>query len=68
MQAQSFSGTIEQSNGKLCLRDSSGTKYQLDDQNKAQQYSGQKVTINGTLDSSSNMIHVQDVNPSSTPQ
>jgi len=44
---------------KLVLYDSSTkTAYELDDQKKAEQFAGDKVTVTGTVDQSNNMIHV----------
>jgi hypothetical protein len=37
--------------------------YQLDDQDKAKQFVGQQVKINGSLDSSTSMIHISDISP-----
>jgi hypothetical protein len=39
----------------------SETTYKLDDQQKAGEYSGQKVSVNGTFDSASKIIHVTSV-------
>ena len=35
--------------------------YQLDDQKKPQQFSGQKVKVTGTLDKATKTIHVTDI-------
>jgi hypothetical protein len=35
--------------------------YKLDDQVKAEQFAGKKVKINGSLDSSTHMLHIFDV-------
>jgi type 1 fimbria pilin len=44
---------------KLVLYDSSTkTAHELDDQKKAEQFAGDKVTVTGTVDQSNNMIHV----------
>ena len=37
------------------------TTYQLDDQKTPEQFAGDKVTINGTLDASTNTIHVEKI-------
>jgi len=58
----SFNGMIVKAAGKYVLN-STDTTYQLDDQKKAKQFVGQNVKINGTLDASTNMIHVSDVSP-----
>ena len=60
--AQSFSGTIAKSGGKLVLKDmASKTEYQLDDQQKAQSFVGKSVKVTGTLDAQTNTIHVSDI-------
>jgi Protein of unknown function (DUF5818) len=47
---------------KFVLYDaSSKTVYQLDDQKKPMQFAGEKVTVSGDLDASSNTIHVTDI-------
>ena len=66
--AQSFSGKIAKDKGKLVLKDHSGTKYQLDDQDKAKQFAGKEVTITGSVDTASNTIHIQDINPAAKMQ
>ena len=35
--------------------------YQLDDQSKAQKFEGQQVTVNGSLDQSTSVVHVTDI-------
>jgi uncharacterized protein YdeI (BOF family) len=61
-QTQTFMGQITQSNGQYILRDSaSNVSYQLDDQNEAKKFDGQKVKVTGTLDSASNTIHVEKI-------
>jgi uncharacterized protein YdeI (BOF family) len=48
--------------GKYVLYDSSAKMiYQLDDQEKAKQFSGQKVKVNGSFDRDSKTIHVADI-------
>jgi starvation-inducible outer membrane lipoprotein len=37
------------------------TTYQLDDQKKPEQFAGEKVTVAGTLDPSTNTIHVENI-------
>jgi hypothetical protein len=47
---------------KYALYDpSTQTAYQLDDQQKAAGFAGQKVSVKGTLDSGSKTIHVETV-------
>ena len=48
--------------GKYVLYDKSTKKaYQLDDQTKPAQFAGDKVTVKGTLDASTETIHVTDI-------
>ena len=61
-QGSSFTGTVVKAGGKYVLK-TSDTNYQLDDQNKAKQFVGQQVKINGTLDSNTSMIHISDISP-----
>ena len=47
---------------KLVLYDKASKKtYQLDDQTKSAQFAGDKVTVKGTLDPSSETIHVANI-------
>jgi hypothetical protein len=39
--------------------------YQLDDQSAAEKFNRKKVRVSGTVDSSSNTIHVADIKPAS---
>lgn len=39
----------------------SKTIYKLDDQKKPEQFAGQSVVVNGTLDAASNTIHVESI-------
>jgi len=56
---QQITGKIVKSNdSKFVLVDSSGTLYQLDDQDAAKKHEGRKVIVTGSLDSSGSMIHV----------
>jgi len=62
---QSFEGKIMKSGDKLVLQDASKqTAYQLDDQDKAKQFEGQKVKVVATMDSSTNTLHVVEITPS----
>ena len=50
------------SGGKFVLYDASKkTTYELDDQDKAKDLAGQKVNVEGTLDSSTKTIHVDKI-------
>jgi len=60
--AKPFSGMIMKEKGKLVLKDSaSNTSYKLDDQEKAKQFEGKQVNVNGKLDSSTNQIRVDSI-------
>src|SRR5580704_1756294 len=61
-QGTAFTGTVVKAAGKYVLR-TSDMNYQLDDQDKAKQFVGQQVKVNGTLDSSTSMIHISDISP-----
>ena len=58
----SFTGTVVKAGGKYVLK-TADANYQLDDQDKAKQFVGQQVKINGNLDSSTSMIHIADISP-----
>jgi hypothetical protein len=52
--------------GKYVLFDSANKKvYQLDDQTKPEQFAGAAVKVKGTLDKSTQTIHVSDIQPGS---
>jgi hypothetical protein len=54
------------SGGKYALYDPAAKRaYQLDNQKKARDYAGQKVTISGTYDSGSDSIQVKNIQPGS---
>src|SRR5882724_10668624 len=61
---KSFSGTVVKMQKQYVLKTDSGT-YQLDDQAKAKRFSGKQVTVSGTLDQSTSMIRVSDIQPAS---
>jgi Protein of unknown function (DUF5818) len=64
-QAQSpaeYNGTVMKASGKYVLKTDAGT-LQLDDQAKAKKFSGKQVTISGTVDKSTGMLHVTDIAP-----
>jgi hypothetical protein len=64
-QSKSFEGKIMKSGDKLVLQEASTqTAYQLDDQDKAKQFEGQKVKVVATMDSSTNTLHIVDITPS----
>ena len=61
--------TDEESCTQHCVKDMGGSYvlvakkevYKLDDQVKAEQFAGKKVKINGTLDPSTHMLHIFDL-------
>lgn len=61
-QPMSYSGTVMKANGKYCLKTDTGN-LQLDDQTKAKKYNGKQVTVTGTMDKSTGMLHVSDIAP-----
>ena len=61
-QQQTVTGKISTSNdGKYILVDPNGTVYQLDDQRTAKKFAGKMVKVSGTVDTSSNSIHVTEI-------
>ena len=65
--ATAYTGTVMKSGSKYVLKTDAGT-LQLDDQAKAKKYNGKEVTVNGTVDKSTGMLHVTDIAPASTMQ
>lgn len=62
--SQPMSGTIVKEKGKLVLKDSAtGTSYKLDDQDKAKQFEGKQVKVTGKLDTTTNQIKVENIEP-----
>ena len=61
--AQTFTGTVSKEGDGYVLKVQGPTAYQLDDQDKAKEFDGQKVRVVGTLARDSNMIHVQKIEP-----
>jgi hypothetical protein len=61
-ESKTFSGTILK-NGDTYVLSDAGTKtsYFLDDAQKASPYEGKKVKVTGTVDLSSNTIHVETI-------
>lgn len=60
----SFSGTVVKVAKHYALKTDNMT-YQLDDQTKAKQFAGKQVHVSGTLDKSTSMIRVTDIQPAS---
>lgn len=60
--SKEFTGTIVKEKGAMMLKDgSSGVSYKVDDDSKVKDYEGKQVKVTGTLDSSSNVIHVDSI-------
>jgi Protein of unknown function (DUF5818) len=63
-ETKTFTGMIVKSGDNLVLADAeSGTTFQLDDQQKAQEFVGKKVKVSGVLDTASGMIRVSAIEP-----
>ena len=60
-QAQTFMGKIDKSKGDLVLKDDAGTTYKLDNADQAKQWVGKSVKVTGTLDATTNTIHVTNI-------
>lgn len=61
-QLQAFTGKIVKSKGNLVLRDeATSTEYKLDSEEQAKQFEGKHVKVSGTLDPSTNTIHVTNI-------
>jgi len=56
---------IKAKNGQYALLTDrqAGKGYYLDDQEKAKQFDGQNVRVTGTLDASTNTIHITNIRP-----
>jgi hypothetical protein len=59
--AQTFTGTIVKDGSRYMLKVSSNDIYHLDDQQKAKQYEGKQVKIEGTLDANGNSLHITSI-------
>jgi uncharacterized protein (DUF2147 family) len=65
-EVRTFSGKITKADGKYVLEDPSAkTPFALDDQKAAKKYDGKSVVVTGSLDDSSNTIHVQKIEAAS---
>ena len=60
----SFSGTVVKVSNQYMLKTDT-TTYQLDDQAKAKQFVGKHVNVGGSLDRSTSIIRVTDIQPTS---
>ncbi len=60
--SKEFTGTIVKEKGAMMLKDSSSNvSYKVDDDSKVKDYEGKQVKVTGTLDSSTNVIHVDSI-------
>jgi hypothetical protein len=63
-ETKTFTGKIVKAGDRLVLSDAQGkTTYQLDDQQKAQEFVNKKVKVTGVLDPSTGMIRVSAIGP-----
>lgn len=63
-ETKTFTGMIVESGDKLVLADAeNGTIYQLDDQQKAQEFLNKDVKVVGVLDAATGMIRVSAIEP-----
>jgi len=60
-----FTGTIVKAGDKYVLKTDTAS-YQLDDQMRAKKYANKQVTLSGTLDNSTGIIHVTDIQAMTT--
>jgi hypothetical protein len=56
-----FTGTIVKQGSDFVLRDTSGTIYNLDAPDRAQPYEDKSVQVTGTLEATSNLLHVKAI-------
>jgi len=59
--AQTLSGTVIKLGNKYVLKTTDKQTYELDDQDKAREYEGKQVKIVGSLDRTTNMIHIASI-------
>ncbi|MBZ5600498.1 MAG: hypothetical protein LAN83_19520 [Acidobacteriia bacterium] len=62
-ETKTFAGKIVKAGDKLVLSDAQGKTYQLDDQQKAQEFVNKTVKVTGILDPSTGMIRVRAIGP-----
>lgn len=61
--AKTFSGKIVKSGAKLVLKTADKTTYQIDDQQKAQDFLNKSVKVTGVLDAETGTIRVTAIDP-----
>jgi hypothetical protein len=60
--SKEFTGTIVKEKGAMMLKDAaSNVSYKVDDDSKVKDFEGKQVKVTGTLDSSTNVIHVDSI-------
>ena len=59
--AQTLNGTVIKLGNKYVLKTTDKQTYELDDPDKARQYEGKQVKIVGSLDPTTNMIHITSI-------
>lgn len=64
-QSMVFTGRVLRNGGQYLLRDSSGQVFRLDDPDHAGSYEGRVVTITGSIDAASRLIHIERIGASS---
>ena len=61
-EAKTFLGTILKDGDKFVLSDSATkSRFTLDDAEKASPYEGRTVTVTGTIETATNVIHVESI-------
>ncbi len=60
---KTFSGKIVKTGGKLVLKTADKTTYQIDDQQKAQDFLNKSVKVTGVLDAATGTIRVTAIDP-----
>jgi hypothetical protein len=60
-----FTGSIAKQKSGFVLK-AGNNSYKLDDQSKAKEYKGKNVQVTGSLDKSTNTIHVEKIDASSS--
>jgi hypothetical protein len=63
--ARAFAGSITRQHDSFVLK-AGNTFYKLDDQSQAKQFKGKNVQVTGSLDKSTNTIHVEKIEASSS--
>ena len=60
---QTLMGTIVSVQDRCVLKANGDTTYELDNQEKAKPFSGKHVKVVGKVDSATNMVHVESIEP-----